>query len=332
MNDEGLADARAANPFRLPRLHPGIGSLPAAPAGALAVAVVANTEKCFPLGLLADRLPYAPVVFVGVVDERSHDQLLHRHRWRIREKDPALRQLLVTEPAHHGSGLGCAFPMERERLLPGAAGKIHRVLGVPLVEHLPREVAERLPGREPRSDVRDPFIRRRQVMRCHADRPLLRFRNLLPVRVAQLLEYTGGFLSLGLEVSGECFSLSSHGVLLGVSLTLQSKRTPRNRQGARQSSSRPRPGERCHALADVLDFHKIINTEESAAASRPSTPRCKPYRAYGMSVALSRLGFPTQRSRQAHFGASANAGPAVIGSPFQGPISLRDLAQAARED
>jgi hypothetical protein len=25
MNDEGLADAEAANPFRLPRLHPGIG-------------------------------------------------------------------------------------------------------------------------------------------------------------------------------------------------------------------------------------------------------------------------------------------------------------------
>jgi hypothetical protein len=24
MNDEGLADAAAANPFRLPRLHPGI--------------------------------------------------------------------------------------------------------------------------------------------------------------------------------------------------------------------------------------------------------------------------------------------------------------------
>src|SRR5262245_57220395 len=27
MNDEGLADAGAANPFRLPRLHPGIGSV-----------------------------------------------------------------------------------------------------------------------------------------------------------------------------------------------------------------------------------------------------------------------------------------------------------------
>ncbi len=26
MNDEGLADAKAANPFALPRLHPGIGS------------------------------------------------------------------------------------------------------------------------------------------------------------------------------------------------------------------------------------------------------------------------------------------------------------------
>jgi len=25
MKDEGLADAAAANPFRLPRLHPGIG-------------------------------------------------------------------------------------------------------------------------------------------------------------------------------------------------------------------------------------------------------------------------------------------------------------------
>src|SRR5262245_66497810 len=106
--------------------------------------------------------------------------------------------------------------MERERLLPGTAGKIRRVLGVPLVEHLPREVAERLPGREPRSDVRDPFIRRRQVMRCHADRPLLRFRNLLPVRVAQLLEYTGGFLSLGLELSGECFSLHSPGLVFCV--------------------------------------------------------------------------------------------------------------------
>jgi hypothetical protein len=31
MNDEGLADAAAANPFRLPRLHPGIGRLKALP-------------------------------------------------------------------------------------------------------------------------------------------------------------------------------------------------------------------------------------------------------------------------------------------------------------
>jgi len=28
MNDEGLADVEAASPFRLPRLHPGIGSRP----------------------------------------------------------------------------------------------------------------------------------------------------------------------------------------------------------------------------------------------------------------------------------------------------------------
>src|SRR5688572_27418904 len=32
MNDEGLADAGAANPFRLPRLHPGIGLIIREPA------------------------------------------------------------------------------------------------------------------------------------------------------------------------------------------------------------------------------------------------------------------------------------------------------------
>src|SRR5262249_12889489 len=54
---------------------------------------------------LADGLLYAPVVLVGVVDEGSHDQLLHRHRWRVREEDPTLRQLLVTEPPDHGKRL-----------------------------------------------------------------------------------------------------------------------------------------------------------------------------------------------------------------------------------
>src|SRR5262249_35908000 len=43
------------------------------------------------------------------------------------------------------------------------------------------------------------------------------------------------------------------------------------------------------------------------------------------------IGFPTPRSGQAHFGARANAGSAVIGSLFQS-IALRDLAQAARAD
>src|SRR5262249_49234746 len=32
MNDEGLADARSANPFALPRLHPGIGFCVVTPA------------------------------------------------------------------------------------------------------------------------------------------------------------------------------------------------------------------------------------------------------------------------------------------------------------
>jgi hypothetical protein len=30
---------------------------------------------------------------------------------------------------------------------------------------------------------------------------------------------------------------------------------------------------RCHALADVIDFYKIINTEKSVATSRSSVPK-----------------------------------------------------------
>src|SRR5262249_39359213 len=39
MNDEGLADAEAANPFRLPRLHPGTGD------GRLRPDVLVETEQ-----------------------------------------------------------------------------------------------------------------------------------------------------------------------------------------------------------------------------------------------------------------------------------------------
>src|SRR3989442_8785472 len=112
-----------------------------------------DPERIGHWSLLADRLSYAPVVLVGVVDEGSHDQLLHRHRWRVREEDRTLRQLLVTEPADYGSRLGRTLAMECERLCLGAAREILRVLGVPLVEHLPREVAERLPSRKSRGDV-----------------------------------------------------------------------------------------------------------------------------------------------------------------------------------
>src|SRR4029453_13551706 len=40
-----------------------------------------------------------------------------------------------------------------------------------------------------------------------------------------------GFLSLGLELSGECFCLCSHAVLLRVGLIQKSNGAPRNRQG-----------------------------------------------------------------------------------------------------
>src|SRR4029453_16618578 len=60
----------------------------------------------------------------------------------------------------------------------------------------------------------DPVIRARQVMRGHADGPLLRFGHLLPVGIAQLLEHGGGLLSLGLELLRKRFALRSHDVLL----------------------------------------------------------------------------------------------------------------------
>src|SRR5215510_15705576 len=159
--------------------------------------------------LVPDRVPYAAVVFVSVVDEGGHNQLFHCHRGCVREEYPALRQLLVAEAADHGSCHGRTLSMERERLLFGAASKILRVLSVPFVEHLSREVAERLSSRESCGDVWYPFIRRRKVMRRHADGPLLRFRDLLPVRGGDSLEYMGGFLGLGLELPGECFPLYS---------------------------------------------------------------------------------------------------------------------------
>src|SRR4029078_3797445 len=115
--------------------------------------------------------------------------------------------------------------MEPGRLLLRAAGKILRVLRVPLVEHLPRKVTERLARREPHCNVGYPFIGCRQVMRPHADGPSLRLRDLVPVRVAQVLEYTGGFLSLGLELPGKCFTLSSHGVLPWCGLHSKVERT-----------------------------------------------------------------------------------------------------------
>jgi len=48
MNDEGLAALRPLTPFVYPDFTQEIGSLAAEPAGAPAVAVVANTEELFP--------------------------------------------------------------------------------------------------------------------------------------------------------------------------------------------------------------------------------------------------------------------------------------------
>src|SRR5262245_18469797 len=185
-----------------------------------------------------DRLPYAAVLFVSVVGEGGHDQLFHCHRGCVREENPALRQLLVAEAADHSGCLGRPLAMERERLFFSVASELLRVLGIPFVEHLPREVAERLSSRESCGDVEYSFIRRRLVMRRHADGPLLYFCDLLPVRGGDSFEYMGGFQSLGLELPGDCFSLYSHGVLLGVGLIQWSNGKPRNRQGSRNGNRR----------------------------------------------------------------------------------------------
>jgi len=49
MKNEGLADASAANPFRLPRLHPGIGNSLAVDTSELATAGRRTTRVSPPL-------------------------------------------------------------------------------------------------------------------------------------------------------------------------------------------------------------------------------------------------------------------------------------------
>ena len=89
---------------------------------------------------------------------------------------------------------------ERERLRARAVGVLHGVLRVHLVQHGPREVAAwRRAGHETCHDAGHRLQSPRQMMRGHAHRPLLRRRNLLPVRVAELLKRRHGVPGLSLE-------------------------------------------------------------------------------------------------------------------------------------
>src|SRR5882724_5690194 len=163
---------------------------------------------------VADRLPDAADVRVDVGDQAVGDELLRGHRRRVREDGPALRQLIVSEGADHRGGGRRASLEERDRLRLGAGGMLLRVPGVHLVEHGPREVAPRLPGRDRGDQVGDRLEGARQVVRGHAHRPVLRLGHLLPGRVAQLLERGDGLLNLRLELLRECFASCSHEVLL----------------------------------------------------------------------------------------------------------------------
>src|SRR5215510_16097615 len=74
--------------------------------------------------LLADCLPDAPHVLVGVGDEGARHELLHRERGRVLEDHAALGELLVAQPAQEGGGLGGSRAMHRHDVRLAACSKI----------------------------------------------------------------------------------------------------------------------------------------------------------------------------------------------------------------
>src|SRR5713226_9705310 len=76
MNDEGLADAVTANPFRLPRLHPGTGPLAWRVAGFSCLGL--GDDRDLERQHAPDKLPVPVVVLDGLDQPDRHQRRGHR--------------------------------------------------------------------------------------------------------------------------------------------------------------------------------------------------------------------------------------------------------------
>src|SRR5439155_18438918 len=97
-----------------------------------------------------------------VIDEGAHHELLRAHGGHPREHGAAARELLVGEAAHGRGRNHRSVLVEGHRLRLGAAGEIHGMLGVHLVEHLRGEVRQRLAAGDRRDDVGDRLVGTRE--------------------------------------------------------------------------------------------------------------------------------------------------------------------------
>ena len=120
------------------------------------------------------------------------------------------RQRGVVEAAHHRSGLRGVLLVQGDGLGLAHVGEVLRVLSVHCVQVVHRHRRLVLPGRDGLEEPRDAGVPHRDVVRGHADRPLLGGGHLLPVGVAELFEHARRLLDFRLELLRQCVGLRSH--------------------------------------------------------------------------------------------------------------------------
>src|SRR6266849_6013688 len=137
----------------------------------------------------ADCFPDAAEVLVDVDEQAVDDHLLGGHRGQALHQRTARRKLRVAQTTDRRGGGGAALPVQLDRLRAGAVSEVLRVPGIHLVEQLQAEIARSLPRRDGLDHGGDRLQHAGQVVGGHPHRPLLGLRHLLPVRVAELLQW-----------------------------------------------------------------------------------------------------------------------------------------------
>src|SRR5436309_8812204 len=182
----------------------------------------------------------AAEVLLDVADEDLLHGLLSGHgRYTLEDAATAV-ELRVRERANHAGRRGRVFLVQLQGLGLRALGMFARVLRVHLVEHRHRHIRDGLPAGDILDQVGDGRVSHSDVMRRHADRPLLGRRGLAPVRVAQAPKGVGHGLARLLELLREGIRTRSHVILLIVELSNGSIIGPTSTRWQPKARSGPR--------------------------------------------------------------------------------------------